>query len=688
MRILTTLTFFSSLFISLQSLAHSPSPKDWEISDWHSDQILQVRSRFTEQTKDAGNKECITSPYIVFDVKDSYAFDIDETVDISFDIDLKHQPSKLWLQYDKNGSTSDARSTIVLPKTTNKRWHRQTIRLERARFSGRTIGWGVGDFVFFSHRGENTKLTVCDIRLKRSYKTPKRNSAQGYLNLSVHDETGQAVPARIGLYDSSNRMPLLDSQALDMPYFEDTRKNFLLDENRVNWPNPNHRAFYIDKEYQQRLPIGRYQVVVGRGLEYQTYTTTVEIKANKESELSIKLSRVADFPARGWHPGEMHIHASRRHKSNDKALSAIAQAEDLRVANIMHVGDIGKTYYPQYAWGKASQYSEGGSTLVSGQEDPRTNRMGHTLHANLTAPVRNSERYYQYNEVFDAVHKQGGLSGFAHGGGNGLWLDLPFGRIDFIEMQMLYASSKQWFDALNLGYKLTPAAGSDYPHMDDLVGGSRMYVQTGKDESPQAWFDGVRAGKVFVTNGPMLSLSINGKGIGSEMDLAAGDTLAIEASALLNPDINKLAKLELIHQGKVIAEATATDGQQALKLTREIKADKGGWFVVRAQGSSNVAHPKWGAIQGITAYSAPIYVRVNGQGWCEPKAVADIVKRIKRDIQVMMGPIEEKNKSLDFPEENIQNIWSKNKDEVSDRIRVALKEYDQLVELSKSEECI
>ena len=68
--------------------------------------------------------------------------------------------------------------------------------------------------------------------------------------------------------------------------------------------------------------------------------------------------------------------------------------------------------------------------------------------------------------------------------------------------------------------------------------------------------------------------------------------------------------------------------------------------------------------------------------------MADIVKRIKRDIQVMMGPIEEKNKSLDFPEENIQNIWSKNKDEVSDRIRVALKEYDLLVELSKSEECI
>jgi hypothetical protein len=351
------------------------------------------------------------------------------------------------------------------------------------------------------------------------------------------------------------------------------------------------------------------------------------------------LSRFADFPAKGWHSGEMHIHASRVHKTHDEALSAIAQAEDLRVANIMHMGDIGKTYYPQYAWGKAAQYSEGGSTLVSGQEDPRTRRMGHTLHANLTAPVRNPERYYQYNEVFDAMRKQGGVSGYAHGGGSGLWLDLPFGRIDFIEMQILYARSKQWFEALNLGYKLTPAAGSDYPHMDDLVGGSRMYVHTGKDDSPQAWFDGVRAGKVFVTNGPLLSLSINDKGIGSEMDLAEGDTLVIEASTLLNPGINKLGKLELIHQGKVIAETTATDGEQQLKLTKKIKADKGGWFVVRAQGNKNIAHPDWGAIQGITAYSAPIYVTVNGLGWCETKAMPDIVKRIKRDIQVMMGPI-------------------------------------------------
>lgn len=254
---MTTLTCFSSFFFSLQSVAHSPSPKNWEISDWHSDQILQVRSRFTEKTKGAGDKECISSPYIVFDVKDSYAFDIDETVDISFDIDLKHQPSKVWLQYDKNGNTTNARSTIVLPKTPNKRWHRQTVSLERARFSGRTIGWGVGDFSFVFPRGGGTKLTVCDIQLKRPYKTPKRNQAQGYLKLSVKDETGQPVPARIGIYDSSNRMPLLDSQTLDMPHFEDTRKEFLLDENRVNWPNPNHRAFYIDKNFQQRLPVGR-----------------------------------------------------------------------------------------------------------------------------------------------------------------------------------------------------------------------------------------------------------------------------------------------------------------------------------------------------------------------------------------------------------------------------------------------
>lgn len=85
------LVFIGIIFSLLNSSAHESGPLGWAISDWHNDQIQQVRSVLSESAKDSGGKQCFSSPYIIFDVNDSYAFDIDETVDLSFDIDLSYQ---------------------------------------------------------------------------------------------------------------------------------------------------------------------------------------------------------------------------------------------------------------------------------------------------------------------------------------------------------------------------------------------------------------------------------------------------------------------------------------------------------------------------------------------------------------------------------------------------------------------
>ena len=679
------------------SIAHTMGPLGLHVTDLHDNQIQQVKTMLPFNEKDflakAGDEGCITSPYIVFDVKDSYAFNIDETVDISFDIDLNHQQSEVLFQYDKNGSSAKEKS-IILPKASNKRWHHQTIRMDRARFAGRTLGGGylgigVGDFRIrlpIPRLLSGGRLTVCNVTLTRSYKNSVPvGMPQGYLNLHVSDETGVPTAARVGIYDATNRMPLLGSRAIKLPYFEVTRQDFVLDESRIAWPHTNRRAFYFNGNLQKQLPIGTYQVVVARGLEYQFYTKTVEIVANKETVVPIQLSRFSNMPSKGWYSGDPHIHAARHRATDNEALFSIAQAEDVHVANIMQMGNVGESYFHQYAWGKAGKYERDSYALVSGQEDPRTTRMGHTLHLNLKAPVRNTERYYLYNEVFDAVHEQGGLSGYAHGGGQGFAVELPFRGIDFIEiLQVGDSNPEHWFDALNLGYRLTPIAGSDYPYLDNVVGSVRTYVQTGKFNTSEAWFDGVKAGKVFVTNGPLLSLAVNGKGIGSELNVVHGQSLTIEARAHLNPDIDQLDRLELIEHGKVITQVKSIKGEQSLSITHNIKAIKGGWFVIRALGKQKQKHGN------IVAYSAPIYVTVDGQGWCDTAAVPNIVKGIRsRLANVLNEPVEdERNNEPWDGKKAMFRVWEKNKVEVSERVNKALKEYDRIVEFADRGQCI
>ena len=101
--------FFSHALLAHQSV-HS-GPTGWRVLDWRSDQIEQVVSAipyieghtFTEAVD---GKHCLTASNLVFDVKDDYAFDIDELVEISFDIELHQQPIDLLFQYDKNGATT------------------------------------------------------------------------------------------------------------------------------------------------------------------------------------------------------------------------------------------------------------------------------------------------------------------------------------------------------------------------------------------------------------------------------------------------------------------------------------------------------------------------------------------------------------------------------------------------------
>ena len=114
------------------------------------------------------------------------------------------------------------------------------------------------------------------------------------------------------------------------------------------------------------------------------------------------------------------------------------------------------------------------------------------------------------------------MSGYAHqaelfNGRRGIALDVPFGIVDFVEiLQQGRLPTDLWYGFLNLGYKLLPAAGSDFPYMD-LPGVVRSYAKIDGPFSVDAWFDAFRAGRIFVTNGPLLEVTANGRPLGDEL---------------------------------------------------------------------------------------------------------------------------------------------------------------------------
>jgi hypothetical protein len=452
------------------------------------------------------------------------------------------------------------------------------------------------------------------------------------------------------------------------------------------WPVANRSVFYIDGRYYTRLPVGEYELVVGKGPEYRIVKQRVVVAADQTNAVKIKVHRWRDMAAQGWYSGDTHIHYPRASEYDDYILQKLIRAEDLKVANILTYGNGVNIYLSPYSWRPDPLDTDNAPyVLVAGQEDPRTSLLGHSVELNIREPVRDPARYLLYDSVFASIRAQGGLVGYAHAVGRpdvdwyldpkGLAIDVPAGLVDFVEiMAPGITGTSIWFDFLNLGYKLAPTAGTDSPYAS-VLGAVRSYVQLNTSFSRDAWFEALRQGRTFASSGPMLEFSVNGNGIGSQLQAHAGEVLVIDAKASINPDIGTLASLELIEQGAVVRKVTSRGGELAMELRHKVSAKHGTWLVLRAQGKN----------PALNAISAPIYVLVDGQSFWKPSAVPAIVAGLKSKMQEALKPNQtEPNWECESPWPTAANNWNEQMSALEKRISKATALYDALARSAKT----
>src|SRR5262249_47039115 len=137
-----------------------------------------------------------------------------------------------------------------------------------------------------------------------------------------------------------------------------------------------------------------------------------------------------------------------------------------------------------------------------------------------------------------------------------------------------------YYHVLNCGLRLPPSAGSASGVLPNPVGYNRVYVHTGKDFSYDKWWQNLKAGRVFVTNGPLLRVQANGQLPGHVFSAEKDKEVKIEIKALLGGN-DKVPALEIIRNGSVErtvpVEKLGKDGSLGT-----LTFTKSGWFLVRA----------------------------------------------------------------------------------------------------------
>jgi hypothetical protein len=572
-----------------------------------------------------GDKQCVSGSYFLFDVDDAFAFDIDEPVELEVLID-RRESTGLLVSYDRN-----ARSEPMFEVKFDEGAEgliTQRIQLDRARFANRgeahsDIMLGGLSAYYPGIPDGNHRIVICDLQIHRSNETPALGET-AELRLAVIDETGTSTPVRVGLYAANGRLPLPSDDALPIRNYDDTNRQLFLRATHPKvtlWPHDNRHVFYIDGNYRAELPVGDYTLILSKGPEYRVHQQTVSISSGG-TDVEVSMQRFGQMNRLGWFSGDGHVHMTRNEVDNE-SIQKIMQAEDIQVTNVLQMGNPAAPHFMQYAMGNEGRYFVDHHGLVPGVEDPRTALRGHTISLNIDEVIRNPDDYLLYDEVFARYRAQGGMSGYAHVAGDwfnvgrGLALDVPLGAVDFIEvLQDGELGTSYWYDFLNLGFNVVPTAGSDFPYLNQ-PGAERVYVEVGNKFSPDTWFENLKLGRSFVSNGPLLSFTANGQGIGSVIEAATGDKIRIVAGASLNPDYEVLDRVEIVIHGKVVASSDSIDDANSALLSHTIEVKRGVWIAVRAYG-----------VEQSVAHSAPIFVVTDERGFRNDRKIPEIVPRM------------------------------------------------------------
>lgn len=411
---------------------------------------------------------------------------------------------------------------------------------------------------------------------------PRATAADtGTVNIEVVDETGQRLPCRVHLNDKTGK----PQRGGELPFFRD--------------------HFSCPGRASLQLPAGTYSFEIERGPEYGRQSGTLEAVPSEVKTYAIRLRRVADLAAEGWYSGDLHVHRS------PEDIELLMRAEDLHVAPVI------TWWNDRNAWaGRPLPESplvkfDGNRFyhLMAGEDEREGGALMYFNH-HEPLPIAGSSREYPSPVKFVELARQR----------QGIWIDVekPFwwdvpvwlagGQVDSIGLannhmcrSTMYATEawgkprdakrlppplgngywtqEIYYHVLNCGLRIPPSAGSASGVLPNPLGYDRVYVHVGESLSYQKWWEGLKTGRSFVTNGPLLVCRADGHLPGHVFSAGGADEIKIAIDFSLTA-ADAVPAVELIKNGRVEAAVPPPVSGKAGSLA--VTFDKSGWFLIRA----------------------------------------------------------------------------------------------------------
>jgi hypothetical protein len=441
---------------------------------------------------------------------------------------------------------------------------------------------------------------------------------------------GAPVAARVRFVAADGRYlpPAGHRDEINPGFFEDTGGDLIL--------GPTAYA-YVPDRFTVPLPVGTVEVEAIAGFDRRPARFRVEVDPSTH-DLTIPLDRPLDLHRDGWVTSDTHVHFL----APSTALLQAA-AEDVDVVNLLAAqwGDL-FTNVTDLEWGSMADPS--GRRLVIVGTENRQNVLGHLAllgaHRMTTPLASGGPPEGRMAGILDALladwadrcRAAGGLVVAAH-------FPLPYaeiaadiltGRIDAVETQALSPGLDdpgvtEWYRFLNLGERLPVVAGTDKMSSEVPVGAVRAYVHL-LDDGPltfDRWAAAVRAGRTFVTSGPILELAVDGHEPGDVIAMNGPGRLPFSIRARAAQPV--ITTVELVVNGRVVAERSAERATTELRLDDSVEVAAGSWIAARSRSDRHIESV---FATSMAAHTSPVYVDLRDRPLVPPPEDAAVVRQV------------------------------------------------------------
>ena len=388
---------------------------------------------------------------------------------------------------------------------------------------------------------------------------------------------------------------------------------------------------YVDGTFQVELPVGEVYVELSKGFEYSPVRRRLAIEPSQR-ELVLEVSRFTNLRAKGWVTADTHVHFL-----SPSTAVLEGQAEGLNLVSLLAAqwGDL-FTNVGDLAHGPL--VSRDGETTVQVNTENRQHLLGHLgLVGGHGAPVfpmsasGPGESYLGdplWTSLGDWADQQRAREGlvvavhFPYPNGE-LAADIALEKIDALELYPYGAGFDtlrfhDWYRYLAAGYRLPAVGGTDKMGAYMPVGANRTYAHLGGEQfSFESWARAVRAGRTFMTTGPLLLLEADGRTPGDEIRLGQGGgrvEVRLDARSFV-----PFHRVEIVWNGDVVASREDAAGTREMTLRETVQVPGPGWLAARCASRLGPT-TAWGL--AIQAHTSPIYFHVPTRELYSAPAVA------------------------------------------------------------------